>query len=113
MDLFNLDLSRFPTSTQDILPIDIILKHAALPLGFKKSYWLFRERKYLNVGFLTPTKDHLRAIEALVKQSGISGIHAFRVSRDQFLETLSKIYHLSSGQIKKRSPEALHDALRG
>lgn len=107
---FNLDASRFPKTTREAIPLNMILKEGMLPLGSKKRFRWFRALPMLNVGLLDPRKEIDE--KALLKdQPQFRGIERFQVLPDQFLEVLATVYGITSAQLLKFDPTEIDERL--
>jgi hypothetical protein len=81
-----------------------MLKLGVLALGLKKSFGLFRQGKYLNIGLLDPSNlNNLKEIEAIalerLKKENVLGIKVFLVLSDQFLDVLREVYGKEESEI--------------
>lgn len=114
MDFFHLDAAFFPQTTRDLFPVETILRDGVLPLGIKNSFWLFRTRRILNVGFLSPNKEMCRKIEALARsrEKGLSGIRPFRIGKREFLSVLASVYEIPESKLKRLGVADVHQSLR-
>ena len=97
IDFFYLDPSHYPATTKEAFPLNEMLKHGILPLGFKSSQSFFRRGKYLNIGFLDPgSKENQKTIELLAKKNltseNVLGIKIFLILADQFVDVLKEVY---------------------
>lgn len=89
--LFQLKPEFFPRVTQDLIPVDVIVREGMLPLGYKSEFHWFRTRKRLNLGVLNlekPTgqswvKAHLTTVKAF---------KSFQILPEEFLQTLKLCY---------------------
>lgn len=116
VDFFHLNPNYFPESTKDLIPIEMVLKYGALPLGFKTESRFFRRRKLINVGFLSPyRKNFLAEVEKFVldhrEGQTFEAVRIYLILADQFLKVLKKTYGISEDQIRKMNPETVDPTL--
>jgi hypothetical protein len=114
-DFFNIDIQYFPHATKEVLPIGLILKMGALPLGTKTESGFFSKKRYLNLGFIDPSKKEILVeVENYVKTSthqNFDGIKVFLLLADQFIEALEKVYGLSEPELASAAKQGLHPGL--
>jgi hypothetical protein len=114
VDFFHLDPRFFPKETKDAIPVPLILRFGALPLGAKSRFKMFRTKKILNIGLLDPgRKDAVEAIERLLqdKTSNYDAIKVFLVLADQFIEVVQSVYGVSDKEIHAKATEDLDRTL--
>ena len=97
-DFFYLDVNFFPVITQGLFDIPTILKYGVLPLGFKTDMKLFKTKKLLNIGLISPEKRDttLPELERLAKAKlGPNAFQEFKIYlilAEQLVEVLAKEY---------------------
>lgn len=97
-DFFYLDVNFFPVITQGLFDIPTILKYGVLPLGFKTDMKLFKTKKLLNIGLISPEKRDttLPELERLAKAKlGPNAFQEFKIYlilAEQLVEVLEKKY---------------------
>lgn len=98
-DTFHLDPAYFPAVTKDLLTQDELLRYRVLPLGYKRSFSLFRSAKTLNVGFVDPISENVNAVEKIAREKmgrDFSGMRIFKITKDEFLQVLKTVYGIDS-----------------
>lgn len=103
-EFFYLDPTYFPAATKEVFTLPEMVRLGVLALGLKKSYGLFRQGKYLNIGLLDPSNlNNLKEIEAIaldrLKNENVLGIKVFLVLSDQFLDVLREVYGKDESEI--------------
>ncbi len=116
VDFFHLDPLYFPKITQDLMPVDLLVRYGALPLGFKTEHRFFKSRKLLNLGLLDPSRaeaveEVMKAATARYGASTIHGVKVFLILADQFLTVLKHSYGLENKQLLARPESDLDDTL--
>ena len=117
MESFHLSTEHFPTSTRELLPLDVILRHGVLPLGYKASLTFFlRPTKRLNLGLLDTRRDSVRKTRSLIRQRlgkhEFGRIRFYRITPKEFVQVLQTIYGLQRSEIHAMSDTELDGMLR-
>jgi hypothetical protein len=116
VDFFHLKSEYFPQTTRDFLPPEMVMRLGALPLGMKTVSKFFREKKYINIGILDPTrKAAIAEIETLAREklgSDYGGMHVYLVLADQFVEILDSVYRVSEADLRSRPADQTDTTLR-
>lgn len=106
MERFHLEPAHFPAATRELFSVDMLLRHGALPLGFKTRYRFLRAVKILNVGLVEPKrKDVARAVESEARAAipDIAGIQIFAIDPAEFLAILGKVYGVTDETLRSRA----------
>lgn len=104
--LFKLDPNFFPRVTQDLVPVDVIIREGILPLGYKNVFHWFRTRKRLNLGVLNLSKTsgqewikaHLQTVKCF---------KAFQILPEEFLQTLELCYGVDRSTLLDLGADAI------
>lgn len=117
VDFFHIEPEYFPKVTRDLLPLDLMVRCGALPLGYKREFRFFRARKMLNIGIINPErKDAIAEIERFlrVRPEGetIAGLKIYLVLSDQFLDVLDSVYQMSEIEIRALPGERVDGTLQ-
>lgn len=115
--VFGLDPRFFPEVTRSLIPVETVLRHGVLPLGFKTISRFFKSEKRLNVGFLDPNSKTVQiVIESLIQGKFESQarmeIQRFEVRAEQLLDIIEKVYGVSVATLKTMDSSAVHPKLR-
>jgi hypothetical protein len=116
VDFFNLDPSLFPRETQELLPLEAILRLGALPLGVADQQKIFRSKKALRLGLLDPSRaEAVREAARLASErpgaKEFEEVRVFLVVADQFADILREVYGLQESALKALGPEELDPTL--
>lgn len=110
-DFFYVDCNYFPPITKNIYDVKTMLKFGVLPLGFKTDMKLFRNKKLLNLGLVSPERQGttLPELERLAKerigQDTFQDIKVYLILAEQFFEVLEKVYSTSEAAIREMDTE--------
>jgi hypothetical protein len=117
-DFFHVDVRYFPKATQDLLPVDLMLKRGVLPLGSKAERSWFRTRQVLNLGMLDPGGPAAaKAIEEVRQAAqgklgpGTLTVRPFLVLADQFIEVMGQVYGMTETRIRDQAAGHLEPTL--
>lgn len=105
-DFFYLDTNYYPQVTQGLFDVRTIIQYGVLPLGFKTEMKLFKTKKLLNIGLLSPEKSAttLPELERLAKEKlGPEAFHEFKVYlilAEQLTDVLAKKYNFPEDQLR-------------
>ncbi|MEW6055328.1 MAG: hypothetical protein AB1540_01830 [Bdellovibrionota bacterium] len=117
VNFFHLEPGYFPKTTRDFFPIDFIIRHGVLPLGYKTEYSFFlRAQKRLNIGLLTPShKETITKIEEHAEnklgQKKFAGIRLFLILGDQMIKVLEREYGVTEDELRRKSPAEINPTL--
>jgi hypothetical protein len=116
VDFFHVDAEYFPKITQDLLPVETMVRLGVLPLGFKTEKKWFRTRRLLNLGVLDPERkeaagEALRAAAAKPGVGEVQGTKVFLVLADQFLQVLARVYQVDEARLRAMDPAAVDPTL--
>ncbi len=113
-DFFYMDYRYLPKQTRDLFPIEFMLKHGVIPLGFKTEWKFFKKKRYLNLGLLAPERqESVIQAETIAKErlANLYGTKVFLVLADQFIQTLNQAYKIPTDQISTKATEGLDPIL--
>lgn len=88
---FRLNPHFFPRVTQDLFPIDVIVREGLLPLGYKSEFHWFRTRKRLNVGVLNMEKASAQTW-LNTQTDSVKAFKTYQILPEEFLQTLELCY---------------------
>lgn len=116
VDYFHIEPQYFPKITQELLPVDDMVRLGVVPLGFKTERKFFRTRKVLNIGQLDPgrktaTDEALRIASGKLGSGEIAGVKVFLVLAEQFLQILNQVYQTSDESLRIREHAQVDDTL--
>lgn len=110
-DFFYVDCNYFPPITKNIFTIEQMLKYGVLPLGFKTDMKLFRNKKLLNLGLVSPERQGTTVpeLEKLAKErigeNTFQDIKVYLILAEQFFEVLEQVYSTSEADIREMDAE--------
>lgn len=108
--VFHLNPEYFPSVTQDLIPIEAVVKYGVLPLGFKREFKWFRTVKRLNLGLLNPgRKDTMEWVESHL--GTVKSFKTFQVLPDEFLQTLELCYGVDRPALLEWSADQIDNNL--
>lgn len=105
-DFFYLDANHFPAVTQSLLDPAAIVEFGALPLGFKTEQRLFRTKRLLNIGLLSPERADkiVPELDRLARKKGgaeaFQDIKIYLILAEQLVEVLAKKYAFPEASLK-------------
>ncbi len=101
-EVFELDPKFFPESTQNIFPLEMILRLGVLPLGYKG--------KKLNVGFLDPeSKSDLAAVK---KHLSDAPFQRYEIRVEQLLKLLESRFQVSESELRQTEKGEVHPKIQ-
>lgn len=92
-EVFELDPKYFPESTQNVFPLEMVLRHGVLPLGYKG--------KKLNVGFLDP--ESKSDLEAVKKHLSDASFQRYEIRVDEMLKLLEARFQVLGSELQQHS----------
>jgi len=103
---FHLNPQFFPRVTQDLIPVEVVIRDGILPLGYKSEFHWFRTRQRLNLGVLNLEKG---SSEALVSKSAsnVKAFKTFQVLPEEFLQTLELCYGVDRAKLLEMGPDQI------
>ncbi|HUP58310.1 MAG TPA: hypothetical protein VM598_12710 [Bdellovibrionota bacterium] len=119
-DFFNVSALHLPKNSIDLLSVEDVILHGAIPLGCRKETRILgpSRRKVLNLGLLDPAK-HGVVVDAIYsrgewkrRRKPFHSTNVYLVLVDQFLEVLDKVYGVKEEQIRKMDPTLVEPTLR-
>lgn len=103
---FHLNPEFFPRVTQDLFPIDVMVREGLIPLGYKSEFHWFRTRKRLNVGVLNLEKISAQAwVSAHVDT--VKAFKTYQVLPEEFLQTLELCYGIERSTLLDLSADRI------
>ena len=115
IDFFHVNPKYFPVATRDLMPVEMIVRYGALPLGFKTKAKFLSSEKHINVGFLDPTqKESLTSVEAAIRtlDPSFAGMKIYLILADEFIEVLRSTYGLDEGHLQERFHSVMNRTLK-
>jgi hypothetical protein len=105
VDYFHVEPQYLPKITQDLFPVELMIRHGALALGYKTEHVFFRKQKMLNIGLLDPSRaetvqELLRVANEKLGQEPAQGVKVFLLLAAQFVQVLDAVY--GTGEAKLR-----------
>jgi hypothetical protein len=106
INFFYLDVNHYPTITQNLFDIPTIIKFGVLPLGFKTQMKLFRTKRQLNIGLVSPDKQEkiLPEIEkiahAKLGEGSFQELKIYLILAEQLVGVLEKKYEFPEPKLR-------------
>ncbi len=110
-DFFYVDCNYFPPITKNLFDLKSMLKYGVLPLGFKSEVKLFKSRKLLNLGLVSPERqssiipDLERLAKEKIGENTFQEIKVYLILAEQFFEVMEQIYETSEADIRESNNE--------
>lgn len=107
---FHIDPAYYPRVTQDLFPVEQMVKYGILPLGFKSEFHWFKTRQRLNLGMLNPKRSE--ALEWVRNQAEtVKAFKTFQILPDEFLLTLEQHYGVRKEELRTQAVDTLDENL--
>ncbi|MBC7385367.1 MAG: hypothetical protein H7301_04275 [Cryobacterium sp.] len=105
-EIFHLDPQFFPKSTENLIPLEIVLRLGVLPLGMKKEWTWFRTVARLNLGLLNVKDSEAKGwVEHAIPN--VKAIKTFQLLPEEFLQTVELCYGVERSTLLEKKPEQL------
>jgi hypothetical protein len=103
---FHLNPEYFPRVTQDLIPVEDVVRYGVLPLGFKREFQWFRSVQRLNLGLLNPgRKDTLEWVRTHL--GTVKAFKTFQILPEEFLKTLELCFGVDRSVLLEWGPDQI------
>ena len=106
VDFFYLDVAHYPTVTQNLFDIPTLIKYGVLPLGFKTQMKLFKTKRQLNLGLISPEKPEASLLElenlarAKLGPEAFHELKIYLILAEQLVGVLEKKYNIPEAKLR-------------
>ena len=104
--IFHLNPQFFPRVTQDLIPLDVVVRYGILPLGVKNEWKWFRAEPRLNLGVLNiERQDGVEWVRS--RAENVNSFKTFQVLPDEFLQTLDLCYGVGRAAMMEKKADQI------